>query len=278
MHPIVAQVGLITIYSYGVLVTIGVILGLVYARILAQRAGLSPHAIWNLGIYMIFGALIVSKLWLVVEGWNYYAANPSQIFSVTMFESAGTFYGGLFGAILTIILYTRIQRMPLLPVLDISAAALPLSHAIGRVGCFAAGCCYGKPTTLPWGITFKDSTSAALAGTPLNIPLHPTQLYEAAAEFLNFLVLMWLAFGKRRIIPGQILGAYFMLYGAERGIIEFFRGDPGRTMMFHGSVSLMQLVSVGLVICGALLYFRPRNSREKLDPSLGVEAVLSQTV
>jgi len=277
MHPILAQFGLITIYTYGVLVTIGVILGLMYARILAKREGLPPRAIWNLGIYMIFGALLVSKIWLVIEDWNYYAGNPAQIFSVTMFESAGTFYGGLFGAIITIILSTRIQRLPLLPVLDISAAALPLSHAVGRLGCFAAGCCYGKPTTLPWGVTFKDSTAAVLSGTPLDMPLHPTQLYEAAAEFLNFLLLMWFASGKQRRIPGQILGVYFMLYGAERGIIEVFRGDPGRTMMFHGSASLMQFVSVGLVIFGAWLYFRPQKAVHHFATSAVQQSVPSRS-
>jgi phosphatidylglycerol---prolipoprotein diacylglyceryl transferase len=258
-----------------VLVTVGVILGLLYARTLAARAGLPPRAIWNLGIYMIFGALILSKLWLVVEEWNYYSVNPDQIFSVTMFESAGTFYGGLFGAILTILLYTRIQRLPLLPVLDISAAALPLSHAIGRLGCFAAGCCFGKPTELPWGVTFRNPTAAVLAGTPLNTALHPTQLYEAAAEFLNFLLLLWLGFRKRRR-AGQILGVYFMLYGVERAIIEFFRGDPGRTMMFHGSVSLMQLVSVGLWVCGALLYFGQNRSGENLPPALPEQEIPPQ--
>ena len=98
------------------------------------------------------------------------------------------------------------------------------------------------------------SEAARLAGTPLGMPLHPTQLYEAAAEFLNFLLLVWL--GARQRFTGQILGTYFILYGTERGVIEFFRGDPGRTLMFHGSVSLMQVVSVGLVIAGCFLWWR----------------------
>ena len=114
MHPILAQVGAITIYTYGALVTVGVILGLLYGRRQAARAGLPPRAIWNLGIYMIFGALLVSKIWLVFSDWSYYAANPGDIFSVATFQSAGTFYGGLLGAILTIVLYTRFQHLPLL--------------------------------------------------------------------------------------------------------------------------------------------------------------------
>jgi phosphatidylglycerol---prolipoprotein diacylglyceryl transferase len=254
VHPILFQAGVITVYTYGVLVATGVVLGLLYARRQAARMGLPPRDVWNLGIYMIFSALIVSKLWLVVTNWDYYAANRSEIFSVTLLQSGGTFYGGVLGAVLAILVYSRARGWPLLPVFDISAGALPLAHAIGRLGCFAAGCCFGKPIALPWGVTFTDPDAARLAGTPLGVPLHPTQLYEAGAEFLNFLLLVWL--GGRQRFGGEILGTYFILYGTERGVIEFFRGDPGRTLMFHGSVSLMQVVSVGLVIGGCFLWWR----------------------
>ncbi len=254
MHPILFQAGVITVYTYGVLVATGVVLGLLYARRQAARMGLPPREVWNLGIYMIFSALIVSKLWLVVTNWDYYTANRSEIFSVTLLQSGGTFYGGVLGAVLVILVYARARKWPLLPVFDISAGALPLAHAIGRLGCFAAGCCFGKPTALPWGVTFTDPEAARLAGTPLGVPLHPTQLYEVAAEFLNFLLLVWL--GGRQRFGGEILGTYFILYGTERGVIEFFRGDPGRTMMFHGTVSLMQVVSVGLVLSGCFLWWR----------------------
>jgi phosphatidylglycerol---prolipoprotein diacylglyceryl transferase len=270
MHPILAQLGAITAYTYGVLVATGVILGLLYARRQAARAGLPPRPVWNLGIYVIFGALMVSKVWLIFSDWKYFVANPSDIFSLTMFQSAGTFYGGLFGAILAIFLCARFQGLPFLPVLDISAAALPLSHAIGRLGCFAAGCCFGRPTGLPWGVTFTDENAARLAGTPLHTALHPTQLYEAAAEFLNFLLLVWL--GARQRFAGQILATYFILYGVERGIIEFFRGDPGRTMMFHDTVSLMQIVSAGLVLGGVLLWWRGLQARKTFVPASSISS------
>lgn len=274
MHPILAQAGAITVYTYGVLVAAGAILGLLYARRQAARAGLPPRQIWNLGIYTIFGSLLVSKVWLVFSNWRFFAANRSEIFSLTMFQSAGTFYGGLLGAILTIYLYASFTRLPVLPVLDIAAAALPLSHAIGRLGCFAAGCCFGKPTGLPWGVTFTDESAAQLSGTPLHTALHPTQLYEATAEFLNFFFLVWL--GARQTFRGEILGAYFILYGVERGIIEFFRGDPGRTMLFHDTISLMQVVSVALVIAGAFLCWRGARARtNRTPPSLRVAESLS---
>lgn len=254
MHPVLFSLGPFTVYTYGVLVAAGFVAGLWYAYWQAPRAGLDPRKVWNLGIYGILVALAVSKLWLVFSNLGYYLAYPRSIFSVATLESGGVFYGGVLGGLAWVLLYTHFQKMRVLSVLDVSAAGVALGHGIGRMGCFAAGCCYGKPTSLPWGITFTSSVAARLSGTPLHVALHPTQLYESGAEFLNFLVLIWL--GARQRFSGQLIGAYFILYGIERGIIEFFRGDPGRTMMFHDSVSLMQFVSLGLILAGALLWWR----------------------
>lgn len=264
MHPILFKFAGIPIYTYGVLVATGVLISLWYGRRQAPRAGVDPDKLWNMGIYFVLVALIVAKIWLVFSAWDYYMANPREIFSIATFQSGGTFYGGVVGGVLTILLYTHFQKMALLPTLDTCAAALPIGHAIGRMGCFFAGCCYGKPTTEPWGVTFTNPTAADLAGTPLGVHLHPTQLYEAFMELLNFLFLMWL--GKRQRFVGQIFGAYLMLYGTERGIIEFFRGDPGRSMMFHDSVSLMQLVSVGLIFTGAFLWWRGLRGKAPIRP------------
>lgn len=254
MHPVLFHFGAVTIYTYGVLVAAGVLLGLWYARRQAPRAGLAPQSVWSIGIYMILAALIGAKVWLIFSAWDFYRANPGQIFSLATFQSAGTFYGGVLGAILMIAAYTWYKRIPILPLFDTFAAALPLGHAIGRLGCFAAGCCFGKPTSMPWAVTFTNSLAARIAGTPLRVPLHPTQLYEAGAEFCNFVFLIWL--GRRQQFSGQIIAAYLILYGLERGTIEFFRGDPGRTLMFHGTVSLMQIVSVALIAGGCYLWWR----------------------
>jgi phosphatidylglycerol---prolipoprotein diacylglyceryl transferase len=253
MYPVLLEFGPFTAYTYGVLVAAGFLVGLWYAHSHAARAGLGPRKVWNLGVYGIIVALAASKLWLIASDLHFYLANPREIFSMATFESAGTFYGGVLGGFLFVILYTHFQKMPLLNVLDLCAAPIALGHAIGRIGCFAAGCCYGKPTSLPWGVTFTNPVASRIAGTPLGLPLHPTQLYEAAAEFLNFLLL--LALSSRRRFTGQLIAAYFILYGIERGAIEFLRGDPGRGLMFHGAISLMQLVSAALIIAGAALWW-----------------------
>jgi len=254
MHPILFHLGSVPIYTYGVLVAAGFLAGLFHARFQAPKAGLSPDRIWNFAIYGILIALVCSKLWLLASEWGSYAANPGEILSVATLQSAGTFYGGVVGGIVWTIVYTRIAKLPMLAVLDVCAAPVALGHAIGRVGCFVAGCCYGKQTSLPWGVTFTNAIAARIAGTPLNVSLHPTQLYEAAAEFVNFVLLVWL--GTRQKFSGQLIGTFFVLYGLERGAIEFLRGDPGRTLLFHDAVSLMQIVSVALIFAGVLLWRR----------------------
>jgi phosphatidylglycerol:prolipoprotein diacylglycerol transferase len=268
VHPILFQLGNFPIYTYGALAAAGFLLGLRWAYRHAPRAGFDPANVWNLGIYGILVALVSSKVWLLLTEWDYYLANPREIFSVATFQSAGTFYGGVLGAILWVVLYTHFQKMPFLGVLDLTAAPVALGHAVGRLGCFAAGCCYGKPTSLPWGVTFTSPVAGEIAGTPLHVSLHPTQLYESGAEFLNFLFLAWL--GTRHRFAGQLIGAYFILYGIERGAIEFLRGDPGRTLMFHDTVSLMQLVSLGLIATGGTLWWRGLRGAAPIPPAARV--------
>jgi phosphatidylglycerol---prolipoprotein diacylglyceryl transferase len=225
----------------------------------ARNFGLSPVRMWNLGIYGILVALIASKIWLVLSSWDYYSANPRELFSPATLQSGGTFYGGLIGGLVWTIVYGRAQKMPLLTTLDAASAPVALGHAVGRLGCFAAGCCFGKPTTLPWAVTYTSEVAARISGTPLHVAVHPTQLYEAVAEFANFAILYWI--GRRTRIPGHVVGAYLALYGIERGLVEFVRDDPGRTLLFDNRVSLMQFVSVALFIGGVFLWLQGSRSR-----------------
>ena len=263
MYPILFHIGPVTIYTYGVLVALGVLLGLWYARHHAPAAGLDPDRVWNLGIYMTLVALLGAKLWLVALYARYYWSHPRDMLTLSTLQSGGTFYGGLIAAVLFAIPYARRYKIPFLPLVDTYSPGLALGHAIGRLGCFAAGCCWGKPTWLPWSVTFTSTTAAELVGTPLGVPLHPTQLYEAVAEFLNFLVLVWM--GRQQRFTGQLFGAYLLLYGAERGAFEFIRGDPERTMLFRtaaspgGAFSLMQVVSLLMIVLGAWMWWRGLN-------------------
>ena len=136
-------------------------------------------------------------------------------------QSGGVFSGGLLLAIACSWWYVRREKIPFLSAADVFAPGIALGHAFGRIGCFAAGCCYGRETHVPWAITFHNPWAAEFSGTPLNQPLHPTQLYEFVAEAINFALLYWLC--KRKKFEGQIIALYMIIYGTERFIFEFFR-------------------------------------------------------
>ncbi|HVB33876.1 MAG TPA: prolipoprotein diacylglyceryl transferase [Patescibacteria group bacterium] len=259
MHPVLFQIGSMTIYTYGVLVATGVIVGLFLSRWQARKLGLDPDQVWNVGIYMVLVALAGSKLWLVLGDLPYYWHNPREIFSYATLQSGGDIYGGVIFGLLFLLLYVRKQKLGYFAVADAFAAPLALGHAIGRMGCFTAGCCWGKPTTMPWGIIFTNPLAAQLVGTPLNVRLQPTELYGAGAELINFFLLIWL--GRRQKFTGELVATWMILYGFERGIIEFYRGDPGRGMMFNGAISFMQIVSVGLIFFGTWLFLKHRTQK-----------------
>jgi len=161
--------------------------------------------------------------------------------------------------------YIRRRQMPALATCDAFAPGLAMGHAIGRIGCFAAGCCYGKPTTHFWGVTFTNPLANFYSQTPLNVPLEPTELFESAVELANFFILMWML--KRKKFDGQVFGAYLFLYGVARFFIEFLRGDPGRGEVFGGLMTGTQLISIGLVILGGLIWWLRPATRALPVPS-----------
>jgi phosphatidylglycerol:prolipoprotein diacylglycerol transferase len=256
MYPVLFRLGPVTIHTYGVLVAMGVLLALWLVHRRAAAAGLDADRVWSLGVYMVLAGLVGAKAWLVVQYWEYYVKNPREIFTLSTLQSAGVFYGGLVAALIVGVLYARASKLAFLPLADAYAAPLAAGHALGRLGCFTAGCCWGKPATVAWAATFTDPYAAQLVGTPLGIPLHPVQLYEAFALLVSFGVL--LVFGARPRPTGQSFSAYLFLYGLVRFTTEFFRGDPDRPMLFGGALSLMQLVSLGLMALGLLFWLRAK--------------------
>lgn len=254
MHPVLLRLGPVTIHTYGLLVASGVLLALWLIRRRAAQVGIDPDRAWNLGVYMTLAGLVGAKVWLILQFWGYYSKNLREIVALNTLQSAGVFYGGLMTAIVVAFFYARHAGLKFLPVADVYAAPLAIGHAIGRLGCFSAGCCWGRETQAAWGVTFTDPYAGQLIGVPLDVKLHATQLYEAVALAVIFVFLLWL--GKRQQFTGQVFAAYAILYGIARGVIESFRGDPSRTMILGGQFSLMQGVSVGLILLGAFLWWR----------------------
>ncbi len=248
MHPRLFDLGPFTIYTYGVLLAAAFLLGLKLATARARRRGMDAGRILDLGIYIIVAAIVGGKLLLLVTDFQSFRANPTEFLSLA--RSGGVFYGGLLLAVAVAFWYMRRHALPLWPTFDVFAPGIALGHAIGRVGCLMAGCCWGRATTVPWAITFNDEFTGGYVGTPLGVPLHPTQTYEALAETAILLFLLWLERNHGRNFPGRTFWTYILLYGLSRYAIEFFRGDPrGAVWIFSTS----QFISVLLVPLSVLM-------------------------
>src|SRR6187397_952691 len=250
MHPILFEVGNWPVYSYGVLLALAYLAGLQLAVMRARRAGLDSARIMDLGIYLIIAALVGAKLMLVIVDFGYFRDHPRELLSLV--RVGGVFYGGLIFALLAGLWLVHRYKLPVWSAADMYAPGVALGHIIGRLGCLLAGCCYGRPTDLPWGITFTSPVAAASAGTPLGIPLHPTQIYDAGAELLILIFL--LVFEKRgRPYPGRTWWLYILLYAVARFIVEIFRADDRGII---AGVSTSQFVSLVIAPIAIVMLLR----------------------
>src|SRR5213594_1348314 len=241
MYPRLLELGPITVYTYGVLLAAAYLFGLQLARVRARDRGLDANRVLDLGIYIIISALVGAKLLLLITDFKSFTADPREL--LTLARSGGVFYGGLIVAVVVALWYIRRVGLPLWTTCDVFAPGIALGHVVGRFGCLFAGCCFGKPTTKPWGITFTDPFAAANVGTPLGVPLHPTQLYEAGAELLILIVLL-MTERKGKPFPGRTFWLYMLLYAVSRFIIEVYRGDErGMVGMFSTSQFISLLLA-----------------------------------
>jgi phosphatidylglycerol:prolipoprotein diacylglycerol transferase len=241
MHPILFKVGSWPVYSYGVLLALAYLAGLQMAVVRARRVGLDGARVMDLGIYIIIAALVGAKLMLIAVDFQYFRNQPRELLSLV--RAGGVFYGGLIAAFFVTVVLVRRYQLPLWTTGDMIAPGIALGHIVGRFGCLLAGCCYGRPTDVAWAITFRDPVAAANVGTPLQIPLHPTQLYDAGAELLILIVLL-VSERRGRGFAGRTFWLYMLLYAISRFIIEFFRGDERGTVF---SMSTSQFVSIIIV-------------------------------
>lgn len=247
----------ITLHTYGLLLAIAFIAGLWVASREAKRQGLDAGRVTDMAIWVLIAGLIGAKALLVLVDFHYYQRSPRELWSI--FQSGGVFYGGLIGGALVAWWYARRHGLRGWSTADALAPGVVLGQAIGRLGCFAAGCCWGKPTSLPWAVTFTDVYASRAVGTPMDTPLHPSQLYESAAAFLIFAFLLWLLPRKR--FHGQVTLAYVALYSAVRFGLEFLRGDPERGSWFSGALSTSQVIAIVLLLGTAVLLPRLRRTQ-----------------
>lgn len=244
----------VMIPSYGVMLAISFTLAYFLALWRAKQMGVSERHVENLFLCVIVGSVVGSRAFhVLLEEPGYYFAHPNKILAV--WEGGYTFYGALLLAMAAIFTYCRLQKIHFLPYGDIAAPATALGLFTGRIGCFLAGCCWGKKCDLPWAVTFNHAhTFSEIRG----VPLHPTQIYEACLGLAIFTYLTW-RFKKRRY-EGQIFFEGIIFYGIGRFLIEYCRGDDVRGYVLNGLFSFSQVVSLMLVPLAAagIFFFRKR--------------------
>lgn len=252
MFPVIFKIGNFAISSYGVMNMLGYIAAVFYLIKYKKRVNTDADTIWNIMFIVILAAILGGKIMYIIVSWGELGPTIADKLRniLTNFRYGFVFFGGFIAGVTSLAVYLIKKKLPLVKMADFLIVALPLGHAIGRVGCFLVGCCYGKPWNGPWAVTFTDP-QALVATHLLGVPLHPTQLYEAFANLIIFAVLHFSYQKKHR--AGSIVLLYAAFYGLLRFGIEFFRGDF-RGGFFLG-MSPSQLVSVGIVFAAAVLYF-----------------------
>jgi phosphatidylglycerol:prolipoprotein diacylglycerol transferase len=253
MHPILFRLGGLAVYAYGFFVAIGFVAGVIFATLRARKEGIPFEKVVDL-FYTVLSAILGSRILFVLINLDVYRENPLQIFKI--WEGGLVFYGGLILAIGVSIGYMRWHRLPIWKFADLFSPSIALGLFFGRIGCFFAGCCYGRETSLPWGIIFTDPNSLAR----LNVPLHPTQLYESTSSLIIFFFLNWME--KKKTFDGQLFWLFLFLYSVTRFFIEMLRDDP-RGFLFRGLLSTSQGIGIFLAILSIFVLFYLKKGQRK---------------
>lgn len=253
MHPDLFSIGPLTLHTYGLFVALGFIAGILIAIKLGKSAGINSNSIMDMGFVIILSGLIGSRLVYIIIDLPNYISNPLNIFKI--WEGGLVFSGGLVAVIIMMLLYAKRHELNIWAMSDIWSPAAALGQAIGRIGCFFAGCCYGKPTDVPWGVIFTNPNSIATK----NIPIHPTQLYSSLSGLIIFIILIIL-YSKKKF-EGQVTLWFLILHSTARLFLEQFRGDS-RGVFITDDLTLTQFISLVILIGAvtALFIFKPKDN------------------
>jgi len=249
MMPVLFKFGPFTIYAYGLLIGLGIVLGVMFLTHYAKKdLNVQAELINQLLVYLVIAGFVGGKVLLIAEDPKKYLASPFSLLSGSGF----VFYGSLLFCFGVLFWFLKKHRITQKPFLDLIAMVTCIIHVFGRFGCFMAGCCYGTPFEGDWAVTFTHPKSAA----PLHCALHPVQLYESVSIAILLLVL-YLIYRNRKF-TGQIFALYLMGYPLVRFFTEMYRGDAERGFLMNGTISHSQLISVGLFLLGVFLYMKWR--------------------
>jgi phosphatidylglycerol:prolipoprotein diacylglycerol transferase len=254
VHWLAFQIGSYSVHSYGVMIAIAFLAGLWTASRRGLRDGFRPEQVLDAGPWLIVGAILGARIVYVTTYWREQFAGGS-IWEIFMIQRGGlVYYGGLIGAALGGMLYVRLKKLPLWKLGDVLAPSIALGYVFGRIGCFLNGCCYGKPSSLPWAIRFPADNP----NHPPTTPVHPTQVYDALLSLILYAGLAWLY--RRKKFDGQVFGTYLLGYACTRSFVELFRGDY-TPIHLHGGLTPAHLISIGVFVTGVVLLVLLRRRR-----------------
>lgn len=244
MYPVIFKIYGLTVYSYGAMLALAFLLAIVTAVFRAQKLKIDSQVIFDLGIVVILSGVLGARLFFVLLNFSYYAKNPAEI--IRMDKGGLVVLGGVIASIIIVYIYCRVKRLDPFDIADIVAPSLSLGQAVGRLGCFLNGCCWGIPTGLPIGVCFppRDFMPAEYWG----IPLHPVQLYNTFGNLILFCFLSYIF--KKRKVKGEVFAFYLILHPILRFGMEFLRGDNEKA--FAG-LTVFQIMSIFLFIAGVIM-------------------------
>lgn len=241
MYNNLFKIGSLTIHGYGLMIGIGIIVALLMSFKRAKKKGLDPDMVYNIGLIALIFGFIGSKFLYFLVDIKYLINHPIEI----LLGSGFVLYGGILGGILAVIIYCKIKNIDFLKYFDLMIPSVAIAQGFGRIGCFLAGCCYGRETNSPIGIVFHNSALA-----PNGVKLIPTQLFSSAGDFLIGIILI--IYAKKERKSGKVGALYLILYSIGRFVIEFFRDDYRGSI---GFLSTSQFISLLVLVTGIVMFF-----------------------
>jgi phosphatidylglycerol:prolipoprotein diacylglycerol transferase len=259
MYPDLLKIGRITIHGYGLMIAIGILAAILTASYRGKKRGMNTDVLLDIAIYGIIGGIIGGKLLFIITELPYIIKNPAVL--QDMISAGFVLYGAIIGGAVAAYIFLRKKKMRFIEYFDLVAPSIAIAQGFGRIGCFLAGCCYGKETTSPFGVVFRNSTYA-----PNNVHIHPTQIYSSLGDFAIAGILILFASKPRK--DGQVGGLYMILYSIGRFFVEFLRDDPRGSV---GIFSTSQFICIFILISGIIVYIiekikAPASHHEKVQP------------
>ena len=262
MRPFLFSIGSFRFPSFFFFIMVATLAATFYGYWVGKKRGLRTEVILDLGMIGMIAGVIGSRIFhILVEAPDYYWEKPVRVFE--FWRGGFVSWGGFLAIGVSFAAYFRVRHLPPWPYFDILAVAAPIIKFFVRVACLLTGCCYGKPTDLPWAITFTDPSSTAYYFYP-NTPLHPTQVYSMIHALLLFILVNWF-YWKRHRFDGQTILILAMGWSLPRAFIEFFRGDQDRGLYFVGAVSTGQVMGVLIFVASLFIYLTRRRKAGSSD-------------